>query len=78
MVKKVAKRSKESKKSFEVGRTITTKSQYGSHADMLVEELPDGKVLLKDDNGTYITEKSCLDNGLADPRRYSGRIYENI
>jgi hypothetical protein len=38
-----------------------------------VEELEDGKVVCKDDKGTYITEKNRLDNGLADPKRYSGR-----
>jgi hypothetical protein len=55
------------------GNIITTKSWFGSHAEMVVEELEDGKVVCKDDKGTYITEKNRLDNGLADPKRYSGR-----
>jgi hypothetical protein len=55
------------------GNIITTKSWFGSHAEMVVEELEDGKVVCKDDKGTYITYKNRLDNGLADPKRYSGR-----
>ena len=31
------------------------------------------EVVCKDDKGYYITFKSRLDDGLADPKRYSGR-----
>ena len=48
---------------------VTTPSFHGSHASMVVEELEDGKVLCKDDRGTYTTLKERLDNGLADPAR---------
>jgi len=60
-------------KGYESGREITTKSWFGSHADMVVEELEDGKVTCKDGRGTYTTYKTRLDNGLADPNRYSTR-----
>ena len=53
------------------GTTVTTKSWFGSHAEMVVEELEDEKVKCEDEKGFYITEKRNLDNGLADPNRYS-------
>ena len=53
------------------GSEITTKSWFGSHADMVVEELDDGKVICEDDKGKYITFSNRLDSGLADPRRIS-------
>ena len=55
----------------ETGKTINTKSWFGSHLEMVVEELEDGKVKCEDEKGFYITEKRNLDNGLADPNRYS-------
>lgn len=61
----------------DIGRKITTPSAYGSHASMVVDhkefklELNDDEVLCKDDNSYYITKKNRLDNGLADPNRYS-------
>ena len=68
-------------KQYETGQTVTTKSRYGSHEEMVVsddEELEgthlsttDEQVVCKDDTGYYITLKSRLDNGLADPNRYS-------
>ena len=57
------------KKRRETGNSVTTKSWFGSHADMVIEELNDEKVICEDDRGRYITFKSRLDNGLADPRR---------
>jgi len=66
----------------ETGKTITTKSPFGSHADMIVDhaeydiELQDGQVLLDDGSYFYVTSKKRLDDGLADPARYSGtRLY---
>ena len=58
-------------KKHETGKTITTKSRFGSHADMFVDDLEDGKVLCKDVAGTYVTFKNRIDSGLADPNRYS-------
>lgn len=65
------------------GNIITTKSWFGSHADMVVspeeyhennsQTISEEEVVCKDDKGYYITLKSRLDNGLADPKRYSGR-----
>lgn len=72
----------------ETGQTITTKSRYGSHSDMVI--VPTGEiekdceellqkanhhlqVVCRDDEGYYLTYKSRLDTGLADPNRYSGR-----
>lgn len=49
-------------------------SPYGSHASMIDASMNtnDPKfVILKDDDGHYVTEKSRLDNGMADPYRYS-------
>ena len=78
-------------KQHETGQIITTKSRYGSHADMVVglEELQssdffetgegrwrvieDHETVCKDDKGYYVTLKARLDNGLADPNRYSSR-----
>lgn len=62
----------------ETGRTITTKTPYGTTSDMLVTdenilskvEYPENFVLVKDGDGYYITQKSRLDSGLADPNRY--------
>ena len=51
------------------GSDITTKSWFGSHSDMIVEELDEGRVVCEDDRGKYITYANRIDNGLADPRR---------
>ena len=51
------------------GSDITTKSWFGSHSDMIVEELDAGRVDCEDDRGKYITYANRIDNGLADPRR---------
>ena len=74
------------KKRHETGNTITTPSQFGSHRSMVRD--PDeyvspednrsqvscgpGVVLCEDDRGFYTTLEERLDNGLADPKRYSG------
>tara|TARA_R100000808_G_scaffold2804_3_gene10599 strand:- start:105938 stop:106177 length:240 start_codon:yes stop_codon:yes gene_type:complete len=52
------------------------KTRYGSHADMIDEEktseLNDKKLaVLEDEHGYYITERHRIDNGLADPKRYT-------
>lgn len=52
------------------GNTITTKSWFGSHSEMIVEEKGDGTVVCQDDRGKYITTMSMIDSGLADPNRY--------
>ena len=51
-------------------------SNYGSHKSMIdtaaTDELnQDGKVVCRDEHGTYITDYNRLDTGLADPNRYS-------
>lgn len=56
-------------KKHDIGVTITTPSAYGSHACMIVRELEDGKVVLKDDYGEYTTTRDRIDNGMADPNR---------
>jgi len=55
------------------GSTVTTKSWFGSHADMVVEEINEKEVMCEDQNGRYKTSRDRLDNGLADPNRYSNR-----
>ena len=57
------------RKRHSTGKFITTKSWFGSHAEMVVEELEDGMVVCEDDRGRYITFKDRLDTGLADHRR---------
>lgn len=61
------------------GRIITTKSAYGSHSNMIVScedpmlqslNLKENEVVCKDDEGPYITDKTYIDSGLADPNRY--------
>lgn len=68
-----------SKARHDSGIKITTKSPYGSHADMVVNheeyevELQSDEVLLQCDTHFYITKRKRLDDGLADPARYSGK-----
>mgnify|MGYP001361720896 FL=1 len=50
---------------------VTTPTLYGSHRSMVVKELDNGKVVCEDDLGEYTTHTSKLDNGLADPSRWS-------
>ncbi len=58
--------------------TIKTPSEFGSHASMVVQTSPahllaqcgPDEVVCQDNHGFYITKKSRLDNGLADPNRY--------
>ena len=75
-------------KGHESGREITTKSWFGSHADMVAEpeelkankflhHLHHSEVVCKDDRGYYITEKNRLDDGLADPNRYGSQRLEH-
>jgi len=59
------------------GTNITTKSWFGSHAEMVVEELEDGKVVCEDDRGKYVTFANRLDSGLADPNRQSPKCRMN-
>jgi hypothetical protein len=65
-----------------VGRTITTKSAFGSHAEMIVGcedvniqtfKIDDDQIICKDDTGYYITDKNRIDSGLADPNRYANQ-----
>jgi len=62
----------------ESGRTITTKTPYGSTSDMIVTDeeivkkviVADFAILLQDDEGYYVTHKNRVDSGLADPFRH--------
>jgi len=70
----------------ESGRSITTKTAYGTHSDMIVTDEAVLKrlrfdefetiqlVLAKDDEGYYITRKDRVDSGLADPNRYDSSM----
>ena len=69
----MAKRRNTTNKKHETGKSITTKSWFGSHAEMVIEELEGGKVKCEDEKGYYVTEKNRIDNGLADPNRYSSK-----
>ena len=55
---------------------ITTKTPYGSHREMVIEDWGD-MVKCQDDIGTYLTPKRNLDSGLADPNRWSRVGYTN-
>jgi hypothetical protein len=62
----------------QVGTVITTKTAFGSHADMVVDmsnyksvQLGENEVVCKDDKGFYVTSKNRIDSGIADPNRYS-------
>ena len=70
----------------QTGNSVTTPTWFGSHASMVVDhsevqigdtdvKLSEHQVLCEDDNGYYVTEKKKLDNGLADPNRYSNRRF---
>jgi len=80
----MAKKYRQKPKGHDSGQAITTKSPYGSHADMVIEpkelessdelylaHLHHSEVVCKDDRGYYVTNKDRLDNGLSDPSRYS-------
>ena len=66
----------------DTGNKITTKTPYGTTSDMVVTdenilslvELREDLVLVKDDNGYYMTQKNRVDSGLADPNRHSSSI----
>lgn len=68
-----------SKKRHDAGRTINGPTAFGSHSAMVVDHsgfdltLEDNQVLCMDGDNHYVTTKDRLDNGLADPRRYSGK-----
>lgn len=59
-------------------------SLYGSHESMVcddieqdtivgVDNILNGRIVLKDEDGYYITDVIRLDDGLADPNRYNAR-----
>lgn len=70
----------------QTGRTISTKTPYGSTSDMIVTDesilnkisINTDCVLLQDDEGYYITHKTHIDNGMADPFRHSLEYRETI
>lgn len=69
------------KAKHEVGTKVSTPSWFGSHKSMVdqaaTEALNDpGKVVCKDEKGSYITEANRLDTGLADPNRYCDDRYD--
>ena len=60
------------------GSTITTKTHFGSHKEMVVDDVTNANVTLSsnqvvcmDDRGYYLTTVDRIDSGLADPNRYS-------
>ena len=52
------------------GTSVTTKSWFGSHSEMIVEQLEDDLVVCEDDRGRYVTNMKMVDSGLADQNRY--------
>lgn len=54
---------------------VTTPSQFGSHSCMVIDKPAyDNYVWCKDDLGEYLTLKSRIDNGLADPNRWNRAV----
>ena len=70
------------KRRHQTGNSVTTQSWFGSHKSMVVDHsdldysVSEEQVVCKDDIGYYVTEKKRLDNGMADPNRYSNRRYK--
>jgi hypothetical protein len=70
----------------ESGRTITTKTPYGTTSEMIVTNenianlfsLEESQILVKDDEGYYYTSVDRVDNGLADPNRYNSALRECV
>tara|TARA_B100001113_G_scaffold274448_1_gene229076 strand:- start:1364 stop:1633 length:270 start_codon:yes stop_codon:yes gene_type:complete len=68
-----------SNRQHQTGKIITTPTPFGSHSSMVVDiesearghNVPSDKVICRDDDGYYITYKTRIDNGLADPSRYA-------
>lgn len=64
-----------SKKKHDIGTIFVGKSPYGSHKSLVIERddvnLEPDEVLCKDERGVYKTSSNRLDNGLADPNRWS-------
>jgi hypothetical protein len=68
-------------RSHDTGTVITTKTAFGSTADMVVDmenytiegdkQVSDNEVVCKDDRGFYITYKNRINTGIADPNRYA-------
>lgn len=79
----MAKKHFSSVKNHDVSKKITTKSAYGSHADMVVDhsqfnllpQLTADQVVCKDGDLYYITYRNRLDSGVADALRYNGLKY---
>jgi hypothetical protein len=65
----MAKKFKKEEKKF----VSSYPSMFGSHKSMVVSEKGD-HVVLKDVLGEYVTLVNRLDNGMADPNRYSNRV----
>ena len=73
-------------KKHETGRTITTKTPYGTTSEMVVTDenlrglfsIDVSQVLVKDDEGYYYTSVSRVDSGLADPNRYNSSLRDQI
>lgn len=68
-----------SKKQHDTSKVITTKTPYGSHLEMIVDNsefdvtISDREVICEDEKGFYVTLKNRIDSGLADPNRYASR-----
>lgn len=64
-------------------RELAGKSPFGSHASMISEEETlklvnkEKFVICKDEKGLYVTEKTYLDSGLADPNRFDSKEFRD-
>ena len=84
--RKIMTRQIRTGKKHETGRTITTKTPYGTTSEMVVTDenlrglfsLDVSQVLVKDDEGYYYTSVSRVDSGLADPNRYNSSLRDQI
>jgi len=68
-----------------IGKKYAYPSRFGSHASMVVREpgedssdLQADQVVCRDEYGDYVTWRSHLDNGLADPVRHAQSRLEKL
>lgn len=66
-----------SHKRYDTSKSISGPSPYGSHAEFVVDhsgfdlKLDDKQVLCQDERGYYVTYRDRIDNGAADPNRWT-------
>ena len=73
----MAKKATTEKRKHEGKVRKISKSAYGSHKSFLIKELENGLCVCNDGTHEYVTRLDRLDNGLADPARWSQYEQDN-